>query len=232
MKKIMTLALITGLALAVTGVMPIVDAKTSPQILTGILNKMETAHKQMKSLKAELIQERINPQIGSKDSDYGSVIYKPAAGKEKGKLRIDYTKPGIKSLSVIGENFTFYEPKLNQAMKSTVNKATKGKAGANLIGLDGSLKSLLNSYNVDYVGDAAVNGQSTTILRLLPKSKSDYNSIDIWVSQSGLPVQWKMVERNGDYTVITLKNTQVNTNIADSAFVINLPGGTKILDKL
>lgn len=226
------MALIAGLALAVAGTIPAVNAETSPQILTGILNKMETAHKQMKSLRAELIQEKINPQIGSKDSDYGTVIYKPAAGKDKGKLRIDYTKPGIKSLSVIGENFTFYEPKLNQAMKSTVNKATKGKAGANLVGLDGSLKALLNNYNIDYVGDATVNGQSTTILRLLPKNRGDYNSIDIWVAQSGLPVQWKMVERNGDYTVITLKNTQINMNIADSAFVINLPGGTKIIDKL
>ncbi len=232
MKRFITLALIAGLALVVARTIPVVNAETSPQILTGILNKMENAHKQMKSLKAELIQEKINPQIGSKDSDYGTVIYKPAAGKDKGKLRIDYTKPGIKSLSVIGENFTFYEPKLNQAMKSTVNKAAKGKAGANLIGLDGSLKALLSNYNIDYVGDAAVNGQSTTILRLLPKNRGDYNSIDIWVSQSGLPVQWKMVERNGDYTVITLKNTQINTNIADSAFVINLPGGTKILDKL
>ena len=232
MKRFITLALIAGLALVVARTIPVVNAETSPQILTGILNKMENAHKQMKSLKAELIQEKINPQIGSKDSDYGTVIYKPAAGKDKGKLRIDYSKPGIKSLSVIGENFTFYEPKLNQAMKSTVNKAAKGKAGANLIGLDGSLKALLSNYNIDYVGDAAVNGQSTTILRLLPKNRGDYNSIDIWVSQSGLPVQWKMVERNGDYTVITLKNTQINTNIADSAFVINLPGGTKILDKL
>jgi outer membrane lipoprotein-sorting protein len=232
MKKFMTLALIAGLALTLIGASPIVDAKTSPQILTGILNKMENAHKQMKSLKAELIQERINPQIGSKDSDYGTVIYKPAAGKDKGKLRIDYTKPGVKTLSVIGENFTFYEPKLNQAMKSTVNRATKGKASMNLVGLDGSLKTLLNNYSIDIVGDAAVNGQTATVLRLLPKGKGDYNSIDIWVSQSGLPVQWKMVERNGDYTVITLKNTQVNTNIADSAFVVNLPGGTKIIDKL
>ena len=169
MKKFMTLALIAGLVLTLVGASPIVDAKTSPQILTGILNKMENAHKQMKSLKAELIQERINPQIGSKDSDYGTVIYKPAAGKDKGKLRIDYIKPGVKTLSVIGENFTFYEPKLNQAMKSTVNRATKGKASMNLVGLDGSLKTLLNNYSIEIVGDAAVNGQTATVLRLLPK---------------------------------------------------------------
>lgn len=232
MKKFMTLALITGLVLTLVGAKPVFDVKASPQILTGILNKMENAHRQMKSLKAELVQEKVNPQIGSKDSDYGTLIYKPAAGKDKGKLRIDYTKPGVKTLSVIGENFTFYEPKLNQAMKSTVSKATKGKTAANLVGLDGSLKALLNNYNMDIVGDAAVNGQMASILRLTPKTKSDFTSIDIWVSQSGLPVQWKMVERNGDYTVITLKNTQINTNISDSAFVVNLPGGTKILDKL
>lgn len=232
MKKFMTLALITGLALALVGAKPVIDVKASPQILTGILNKMENAHRQMKSLKAELVQEKVNPQIGSKDSDYGMLIYKPAVGKDKGKLRIDYTKPGVKTLSVIGENFTFYEPKLNQAMKSTVSKATKGKTAANLVGLDGSLKALLNNYNMDIVGDAAVSGQMASILRLTPKTKSDFASIDIWVSQSGLPVQWKMVERNGDYTVITLKNTQINTNISDTAFVINLPGGTKIIDKL
>lgn len=232
MKKLMTLALIAGLALTLVGAKPVIDVKASPQILTGILNKMETAHKQMKSLKAELVQEKVNPQIGSKDSDFGTLIYKPAVGKDKGKLRIDYTKPGVKTLSVIGENFTFYEPKLNQAMKSTVSKATKGKTAASLVGLDGSLKALLNSYNMDHVGDASVNGQPATILRLVPKTKGDFTSIDIWVSQSGLPIQWKMVERNGDYTVITLKNTQVNANISDSAFVINLPGGTKIIDKL
>lgn len=228
----MTLTLITGLALALVGAQSVLEVKASPQILTGILNKMENAHKQMKSLKAELVQEKVNPQIGSKDSDYGMLIYKPGVGKEKGKLRIDYTKPGVKTLSVIGENYTFYEPRLNQALKSTVSKATKGKTAANLVGLDGSLKALLNNYNMEIAGDASVNGQMTSILRLIPKTKSDFTSIDIWVSQSGLPVQWKMVERNGDYTVITLKNTQINTNIADSAFVVNLPGGTKILDKL
>ncbi len=232
MKKILTLALIAGMALAFVGAIPVVDANSSPQILTGILNKMETAHKQMKSLKAELIQQKINPQIGSSDTDYGMLIYKPAAGKDKGKLRIDYTKPGVKVLSVIGENFTFYEPNLKQAMKSTVGKVSKGKTGANLVGLDGSLKSLLNNYNIDIVGDAAVNGQMASVLRLTPKSNGQYKGIDLWINQqTWLPIQWKMTERNGDYTIVTLKNTQVNTNISDSAFVVNLPNGTRIIDK-
>jgi len=232
MKKFLTLALIAGMFLTAVGAASAVDASSTPQILTGILNKMENAHKQMKSLKAELIQQKVNPQIGSTDTDYGVLIYKPAAGKDKGKLRIDYTKPGVKVLSVIGENFTFYEPNLKQAMKSTVNKVSKGKTGANLIGLDGSLKSLLNNYNVDLLSDAMVNGQMASVLRLTPKSNGQYKVIDLWVNQqTALPMQWKMTERNGDYTVVTLKNSQVNTNISDSAFVVNLPSGTKIIDK-
>lgn len=232
MKKFLTLVLIAGLALMFIGAVPTVDANSSPQILTGVLNKMESAHKQMKSLKAELIQQKINPQIGSTDTDYGMLIYKPASGKDKGKLRIDYSRPGVKVLSVIGENFTFYEPSLRQAMKSTVGKVSKGKTGANLVGLDGSLKSLLNNYNIDIAGDAAVNGQMATVLRLTPKGNGQYKGIDLWINQqSWLPIQWKMTERNGDYTIVTLKNTQINTNIADAAFVVNLPSGTKIIDK-
>jgi outer membrane lipoprotein-sorting protein len=41
-----------------------------------------------------------------------------------------------------------------------------------------------------------------------------------------------MVERNGDYTVFTLKNVQVNANIPDSAFNVSIPSGTKVVDKI
>jgi outer membrane lipoprotein-sorting protein len=73
----------------------------------------------------------------------------------------------------------------------------------------------------------------TSVLRLTPKSSDQYTSIDLWVNQQNwLPVQFKGVERNGDYTIVTLKNVQLNTNIPDSAFAVNLPSGTKIVDKL
>jgi outer membrane lipoprotein-sorting protein len=56
--------------------------------------------------------------------------------------------------------------------------------------------------------------------------------VDLWVNhQSYLPAQWKFTERNGDYTVVTLKNVQLNTHIPDSAFAVNVPSGTKVVDK-
>jgi outer membrane lipoprotein-sorting protein len=235
MTKVLTIMTVAGMLILLLGADRPADANTKPQLLTGILNKMERAHQDMKSLKAEMIQQKTNSQIGITDTEFGAIIYKPAEGKSKGKLRIDYIKPTKDIIALIGENVTYYQPRINQAFKSTLAKASKGKANGymGLYGLDSSLKSLLSSYNIDILKDEEINGQPTTVLRLIPKSNNQqFAIIDIWVLQNGLPTQWKLVERNGDHTVVTLKTLQLNANIPDSAFNVNIPNGTKIVDKI
>jgi outer membrane lipoprotein-sorting protein len=235
MKKVLTIMAVAGMFILLLGVDRPAGANTKPQLLTGILNKMERAHQEMKSLKAEMIQQKTNAQIGITDTELGAILYKPAEGRAKGKLRIDYISPRKDIVALVGENFTFYQPRINQALKSTLAKATKGKTGAyvGLYGLDSSLKSLLSTYNIDVLKDEEINGQPTTVLRLIPKANGhQYANIDIWVLQNGLPSQWKIVERNGDHTIVTLKNLQLNSNIPDSAFNVNIPSGTKIVDRI
>jgi outer membrane lipoprotein-sorting protein len=65
------------------------------------------------------------------------------------------------------------------------------------------------------------------------KASGQYATIDIWVSQqSWLPVQWKLVERNGDFTIVSLRNVQLNGSIPDSAFNVTIPSGVKVVDKI
>lgn len=211
------------------------EANAAPQILTGILNKMENAHQGLKSMKAELIQQKTNTQIGITDNEFGQIIYKPSSGKDKGKLRIDYVKPSKDIIALVGEQVVYYQPRINQVFKSSIAKASKGKVGgyAQLVGLDGSVKSIAGNYNIEFIRDEQINGQMTTLLRLVPKSGGQFASIELWVNQQNwLPAQWKMYERNGDHTVVTLRNMQVNTNIPDAAFNVKIPGGTKVVDKI
>ena len=233
---ITTILTIAGTLILLPGTGRPADANTTTQLLTGILNKMEKAHQEMKSLKAELIQETTNSQIGITDKVFGAILYKPAAGKNKGKVRIDFTQPTKDIVALVGENFTFYQPRINQAVKTTLAKAAKGKVGGDVtffdMGLNSSLKSVVNSYNIDYLKEEMIDGQQATVLRLTPKAKGQVDTIDIWVLQNGLPSQWKLVDHNGDHRVYTLKNLQLNSNIPDSAFNINIPNGTKILDKI
>lgn len=230
----MSLAIIAGISLLFAGVDHRADANAQPQLLTGILNKMEKAHQDLKSLKAEMVLEKTNTQIGVTDSEYGQLLYKPGTSKSKQKLRIDYTKPSKDILAVDGDNFVFYQPRINQAFKGLASKYSKGKQGGFAqfitIGLNGSLKSASGKYNISFVKDELVEGMMTSMLRLTPKSNDQFASIDIWVNQqNGFPVRFCGTERNGDLTMVTLKNSQLNTNMSNDAFALNLPSGTKVV---
>ncbi|MFN0084564.1 MAG: LolA family protein [Blastocatellia bacterium] len=235
MKRIAALAVIVGMFIGVS-VGPNRAHAFQPQLLTGILNKMEKANQELKSLKADLVLQKTNTQLSITDTEYGVLLYKPGAVKGKQRLRIDYTKPSKDIISVDGDNFTFYQPRINQAMKGVASKLAKGKQGGFAqfisIGLSGSLKSTSGKYNVSFVKDETVNGVTASVLRLTPKAADLFTSVDIWVNQQNwLPVQIKGTERNGDYTVVAFRNPQVNAAISDSAFAVTLPAGTKIVDK-
>ena len=233
MKRTMILAMSAALLISLVGTNRWTDAYASPQLLTGILAKMEKMHKELRSLKAGLVQEKVNAQIGTRDKDFGTLMYKPAVGKAKGKFRIDYTKPTTNTIAVNGDAVLYYQPKLNQALKMTVAKAAKSRVGGygQILGLDGSVKSLVDQYNIDFVGDENVDGQGAAHLRLTPKASGGMASIEIWVNNSGFPLMQKFNERNGDYTVVKLTNLQQNVAINDGDFEVKLPGGVKIVDK-
>jgi outer membrane lipoprotein-sorting protein len=236
MRKFISLAIIAGMLLLMMGADRRADANAQPQLLTGILNKMEKANQDLKSLKAEMVLQKTNTQIGVTDSEFGQLLYKPAAGRTKQKLRIDYTKPSKDIVSVDGDNFVFYQPRINQAFKGLASKLSKGKQGGFAqfitVGLNGSLKSASGRYQVSFVKDEMVNGVMTSVLRLTPKSSDQFTSIEIWVNQQNwFPAQFRGTERNGDLTTVALKNLQLNANVPDNAFAVNLPSGTKVVDK-
>ena len=234
MKRSISLAVIVAMVMMTAGIYHNTEAKAGGQLLTGILSKMQTAHHNLRSMRTGMVQQRHNPQIGSNETDYGTLIYKPG-GKGKSKLRIDYTKPDQKSVSVIGENFVFYQPRINQVLKSTLSKAAKGKTSSYsaLVGLDGSLESLTRDYNVEFVKEELVNGKESSRLNLTPKNGGPFSRIELWVSNDfWLPVQYKMFERNGDSTLVKFTGLEINPNIADSDFKVNYPSSVKIVDKL
>jgi len=235
MKRFISLAVIAGITLLLAGADRRAGANAQPQLLTGILNKMRNANQNLKSLKAEIVQEKINNQIGITDTTYGQLLYKPDPSKSNRRLRINYTKPSQDILAVDGDNFVFYQPRIKQAIKGFTSKVSKGKqdglAQVLAIVLSGSLESASGEYDLSIVkDDEKVNGIVTSLMRAIPKSNKQFTSIDIWISQQNwIPVRFSATERNGDVTVFTFKNMQVNADLPNSAFNLKLPSGTEIL---
>src|SRR4029453_4023745 len=101
MKRVLSCTVILGLLLVVGGAGRRVNATVTPQLLPGILAKMEKGHQSLQSLKAGIVQQKINVQINTKDTDQGTLLYKPAANG-KGRMRIAYTNPDSRVVAVVG----------------------------------------------------------------------------------------------------------------------------------
>ena len=64
-------------------------------------------------------------------------------------------------------------------------------------------------------------------LKAVPRTAASYKYIEVWVDDSGMPVQTKMVEKNDDSTTVRLSNIAKNQKIDNKEFSIDLPSNVK-----
>jgi outer membrane lipoprotein-sorting protein len=70
---------------------------------------------------------------------------------------------------------------------------------------------------------------STIHLTLVPKGNASFKYAEIWVDSAGMPVQTKIVEKNGDATTMRLMNLERNAKIASDVFSLKLDSNVKIV---
>jgi outer membrane lipoprotein-sorting protein len=88
-----------------------------------------------------------------------------------------------------------------------------------------------NQFNVSYEGEGTLEsgGPHVWWLKLTPRGGASYKFAEVWVDDSGMPIQTRVTEKNGDSTLVRLNNIQRNASVPDNVFHIDLPAGTKIV---
>jgi outer membrane lipoprotein-sorting protein len=227
MQKIIRLGL---LGIAFTFIFSIfsVERANAQGPLTEVLNRMEAHQKSLSSLKANVKMSKIDATLGEEDITVGTVIYLPQNGQND-YVRIDWTKPVEESLAVVKGSYVLYRPRLKQAICGETDKV-KGSGTANnaLAFMSMSKSQLKANYQVKMLGEEKVSGTSVAHLQLIPKTKSSYQSADIWVNVDGMPIQARVIEKNKDSTTIQLSSISKNLgSINGGIFKINLPKNVK-----
>jgi outer membrane lipoprotein-sorting protein len=192
---------------------------------------MERNRQSLKSLKANLSMEKYNAQLRDKDQYFGNVLYMPASGRDA-SVRIEWQKPQHEILAVSNGKFQLFRPRLNQVMVGK-SGSFKGKAGAGGV-LDMmymSKQQLETRFQPvqDVREETLWGGISTIHLTLVPKSDSSFKYAEIWVDSSGMPVQTKIVEKNGDATTMRLSGLERNLKIASDEFTLKLDPSVTIV---
>lgn len=230
MRRIWTLSLACALCLAI-----IISA--APQqtahaqgagLVSSIIKKMDANRRTLSGLRAEVKMEKFNAQF--KDSEYstGAMIYMSDKGKGA-NVRIDFTKPQQEILSVVEGKYVLYRPRLNMAYVGRADNKNDKAAGALGFSLGMSGQQMRSRFQEpELLGDGDLDGGVHVYhMRLVPKGGARFKYAEIWVDDSGMPVQTKWVEASGDSTTIRLYNVQRNAKLSTDSFRFTLPDGVK-----
>src|ERR1051326_4772789 len=230
MKKYFSFALVAAVLVASTAFVSRPAQAQGPGLVSAILNKMERNRRELHSLRAELIMQKWNAQIHQEEMSSGQVQYVAGRGRDA-NVRIDWTSPVRELLAVSNGKYMLYRPRLAQVMVGTTAslKGNPGKVNGVLgFGLNASGAQIKSQYNTEYGGDGTLDGLHVVYLKLTPKSSSG-KFTEVWVDDSGMPVQTRVTESNGDFTLVRLKNIERNASIPSDAFDPQLPPGVKIV---
>jgi outer membrane lipoprotein-sorting protein len=175
--------------------------------------------------------EKYNSQLRDKDQYVGNVMYMPASGRNA-YVRIEWQKPQHEILAVANGKYRLYRPRLNQVLEGKSGSVNgKGGAGGVLDMMYMSKQQLEAKFQpVEDVREETLWGNVSTIhLTLVPKGNAGYKYAEIWVDSAGMPVQTKIVEKNGDATTMRLSGMERNAKLSTDDFNLKLDSNVKII---
>ena len=228
MKRFLTPMLAVALLFIALVAAPLRRTNAQAGLVSSLYTRMQRNQQTLKSLSADISMDKYNSQIKDSDKFYGTVKYIPVGGKSA-FVRLEWTKPQHEILAVANGAYVLYRPRLNMAYVGTTTSIKSQKDTDVLALLNMSTAQLKSRFgDLQELRDETLwGGVATTHFKAVPKGGASYNYIEVWVDDSGMPVQTKMVEKNNDSTTVRLTNVSKNQAIDKNVFELKLDSGVK-----
>ena len=200
------------------------------ETLAAVQARMDASAPTFKTLSAN-VRKVTHTAVINDDSTEIGVIYMKRVRAGELRLKIDFSKPDIRSVAFAGKKYEMYLPKIQ-----TVQEFDLGKQGSLvdqflLLGFGTSAKDLAKSYQMKLADEEQVNGIRTSRIELLPKSgkiKEHLTKVEMWIPEGeGYPIQQKFHQPSGDYYLTTYTDLKWNPPLADEMLRLRLPPGTR-----
>lgn len=197
--------------------------------LDAVLANMERAARTIKTIEADMLQEKRDMQIGGKEVYSGKIFF--LHDPKCDKVRINYDRPPGQVVAVLCNEIILYQPSIKQVIKTTrQSQASKNQEFSFIATPYKSVPELKSQYNIVYVGDERVGSSATAKLDLTPKAKSSVQKLTLWVDESSwLPIKYQVVEKSNNITTFTLGNMKTNGGLSGENFKVTWPAGTKVV---
>ena len=144
----------------------------------------------------------------------------------------DYRTPSPKKILLTPELLLAYYPDLNKAEEVNVRRWNKRIRRYLQLGVEAD--ELQRDYDLALAPAEENEMEGTDLLILTPKSRRSRSKLDhirIWVdSETGHTRRTAYLDESGDYTTFTFQNLEINADIPDSLYSIDLPRDVRMGD--
>ncbi|GAX59680.1 outer membrane lipoprotein [Candidatus Scalindua japonica] len=199
--------------------------------LDEILKKVEDANSHLKTMDADIKYSRVISLLDSEEISNGFLQYK----KPK-KLNLNFFPPRNEINVIDGTYIWIYHLNEKQVEKYEINRDTDSPQGMSIfdLGYEYTTEKARENYTITLLEDIATEEEALYHIELIPKETfdSEYDRILLWVKEGlWLPVQYQMFESDGEIiNTIELTNIQINPNMPDKIFILDLPDDVEVLE--
>lgn len=219
------------LAIFLLGLVPLpvfAEGKKNRLDLSQIFSHMNESAKRLRTLSADLEFTKVTVLVNDFSTDSGQMYFRNAKSPD---ILIDFKKPAPKIILFRKDKAEIYQPKINQIQEIDLSEHSGLIQQFLLLGFGTNSKELQKVYQVKYLKEAQLGGDTTALLELTPREEhlaAQLSKIELWISEeSWLPVQQKFYEAGGDYSVAHYSSVKVNRNLPSSTFQLHAAKGAK-----
>jgi outer membrane lipoprotein-sorting protein len=199
-----------------------------PPDLSAILSRMNDTAKRLKTVSANLTYTKVTVLVNDKSTQEGHLFFRKGKPPE---IRIEMQQPDSKVILFKKNKAEIYLPKINQLQEYSMEQKSGLVEEFFLLGFGSETEELKKSYQLKYIKEEELEGDTTALLELIPRKESvasQITKIEMWVSEeSWLPAQQQFFEPGGDYLIARYSAVKVNLRIPPSTFEIIPAEGAK-----
>jgi outer membrane lipoprotein carrier protein len=191
-----------------------------------ILKRASTAYTNMKSMRANFVQRRENPLLGSSMTSRGRLFQ-----RKPDRFLLKFTDPDGDVIVSDGRYFWLYYPSIDSKQ---VLRSPTSEEGAGAVDLQAQfIGDPLRRFTHKSEGRETFNGRSTHVLTLIPRDKNaGYRTLKVWIdAQDYLVRRFLITEQTGALVEFQLTNLVVNPTLPDEIFRFTPPPGARVVER-
>jgi len=188
-----------------------------------IMRRVERRYGPVRTLEAEFVQRLNVPLLGSEQVSRGRLYQ-----QQPNLFAMRFTDPDGDRVVADGRYLWMYQPSEdpNQVLRTRL-----ADGSAPLDFHREFLQDAEDRFRISREGEATVQGRSTHVLRLVPRSAAGYRQVRIWVDQESHEVhRFEVQEENETVRRIDLRNVRTNVSIPRSVFEFTPPAGASVFE--